>query len=302
MELTVLAVAVPAAVLGAMAMGLASAAQARATQQVPLAAPLSPQLLVELLGKPLWLVGTAATVGGLMLQLLALTFGPLLLVQPILITALLFASLFSAWLAHRKVDKWIVFGATLCSTGLAAFLLLAQPTGGTGQTVSFDQIWPLTALVLMLSAGCLLSATRLRRQARVLLLALTTGLAYGLTAALMKIVTGLLRSGVGSLFTHPALYLACVVGPLGFVLSQNTFQQGTFVSPALAVITVVDPLVAVLLGMAWFGERIDVTPAVIAGEVVAGSAVVGAIALLARRATQLTERGTRAEAGRCVRA
>ncbi|WP_223842843.1 hypothetical protein [Amycolatopsis methanolica] len=76
------AVAVPAAVAGAALTGLASAAQAHATQQVETARTLDPALLSRLARRPLWLAGMPATVAGLVLQLVALAFAPLLVVQP----------------------------------------------------------------------------------------------------------------------------------------------------------------------------------------------------------------------------
>ena len=100
-----LAVAVPAAIAGAACMGLASAAQAKATKQVPASKTLHPGLLVDLARRPLWLIGIGATIAGLGLQIVALGYGPLLLVQPLLVTALPFASGFSAWLGHRKADR-----------------------------------------------------------------------------------------------------------------------------------------------------------------------------------------------------
>lgn len=74
-EWTDFAIAVPAAVAGAALMGLASATQAAATKQVPAGRTLHPGLLVALARRPLWLIGIAATAGGLLLQVLALASG-----------------------------------------------------------------------------------------------------------------------------------------------------------------------------------------------------------------------------------
>src|SRR4051794_20661801 len=71
-----LVVAVPAAVLGAAGFGLASAAQQRATHEVERERTLDPRLLVHLAARPMWLLGLAATIGALALQLAALAFGP----------------------------------------------------------------------------------------------------------------------------------------------------------------------------------------------------------------------------------
>ena len=282
-----MAVAVPAAVVAAACMGLASAAQARATKQVPISRTLHPRLFVDLVRRPLWLIGIGATLAGLGLQVLALGFGPLILVQPLLVTALPFGGFFAAWLVHRRPDRVIVGGAFTCVAGLSAFLLLARPTGGTDHLIESA---PLARLALALGviavAGLIVSMT-VQGPVRVLGLALATGVFYGLTAGLMKVVAGELRQGPAVPFGHWTLYAVCVIGPIGFLLSQNTFQQGTLMSPALAVITTVDPLVGVAIGVWWLGESAATSPAVLAGEVAAAVVIMLGIAVLARRADHL---------------
>jgi hypothetical protein len=283
-----LVVAVPAAIVGAACMGLASAAQARATKQVPTSKTLHPGLLLDLVRRPLWLIGIVATVAGLGLQILALGYGPLLLVQPLLVTALPFANMFSAWLNHRRMDRILLGGAFLCVAGLAVFLVLARPTGGSDQLVaSPGELIPLAvALGVVAVAGLSLSSV-LHGPTRVLGLALSTGIFYGVTAALMKVVAGEFRVGFAQPFEHWTLYAVCVVGPIGFLLSQNTFQQGQFVSPALGVITTVDPLVGVAIGVWWMDESAATGAAVLAGELIAAVLIVVGIAVLARRGAHL---------------
>jgi drug/metabolite transporter (DMT)-like permease len=282
-----LLVAVPAAIVGAACMGLASAAQAKATKQVPASKTLHPGLLIDLARRPLWLIGIGATVAGLALQIVALGFGPLLLVQPLLVTALPFASGFSAWLGHRKADRVVVLGAFTCVAGLSAFLVLAQPTGGSDQLDAGANLIPLAVgLGVVAMAGLGLSSV-IPGPTRVLGLALATGVFYGVTAGLMKVVAGELRQGLLVPFTNWALYAVCVIGPIGFLLSQNTFQQGRLVSLSLAVITSVDPLVGVAIGVWWMGESAKTGASVLAGELIAAAVIVAGIALLAHRNAHL---------------
>jgi hypothetical protein len=282
-----LVVAVPAAIVGAACMGLASAAQARATHEVPASRTLSPTLLVRLVRRPMWLVGIAATIAGLGLQVVALGFGPLLLVQPLLVSALPFASFFGAVLVHKRLDKVIVGGAFICVGGLSAFLLLARPTGGSDHLVPSAPLGGLASAFAVVAVGGLVLSSLVSGPAKVLGLALATGVFYGLTAGLMKVVAGELREGIAAPFQHWTLYAVCVVGPIGFLLSQNTFQLGRMVSPALAVITTVDPLVGVAIGVWWLGESAMTGPVVLVGELLAAVVIVIGIAVLARRADQL---------------
>ncbi|HVV20879.1 MAG TPA: DMT family transporter [Pseudonocardiaceae bacterium] len=282
-----LVVAVPAAIVGAACMGLASAAQAKATQQVPTSRTLHPRLLVDLVRRPVWLIGIGATVAGLGLQVVALGFGPLLLVQPLLVTALPFASFFAALLVGKRLDNVIIGGAFTCVAGLSAFLLLARPTGGTDRLIQSAPLGELAAVLGVVAIGGLALSATTGGPVRVLGLALATGVFYGVTAGLMKVVAGELRTSLVEPFGHWTLYAVCVIGPIGFLLSQNTFQQGRMVSPALAVITTVDPLVGVAIGVWWLGESAATGAAVLAGELVAALVIVLGIAVLSRRADHL---------------
>jgi drug/metabolite transporter (DMT)-like permease len=285
---TVFFVAVPAAVAGAASFGLASAVQQRATKQVPTAGTLNPRLLLELIRQPVWVLGIVTVIVGLGLQLVALAFGPLVLVQPLLVTGVLFGAVFSALLAHRSVDRLVVLGALGCVAGLSAFLVLARPTGATTPRADGWALVPLAIGLGVIVLGCLAVAARFSGAVHVAALAAATGVLYGITAGLMKVVTGQFRAnGFLEPFEHPLLYVVCAVGPMGFLLSQNTFQQGTLIAPALAIITIVDPLVGVAIGVSWLGERVNSSPAVLAGQVISAVVLIGSVVLLTHRSTQL---------------
>jgi drug/metabolite transporter (DMT)-like permease len=149
---------------------------------------------------------------------------------------------------------------------------------------------PLAIALTVLVVACLVYAATVRHPSRVLALALTTGILYGVTAGLMKVITGQVRIGLDEPFRHPVLYVVCVIGPIGFLLSQNTFQQGRLVSPAVAVITSADPVVGVLVGVGWLGEQIDTSPAHLAGAAAGAAMVVSGIALITARGSYLLQR------------
>jgi Magnesium transporter NIPA len=292
---TVFFIAVPAAVAGAASFGLASAVQQRATKQVPTAGTLNPRLLLELIRQPVWVLGIVTVIVGLGLQLVALAFGPLVLVQPLLVTGVLFGAVFSALLAHRSVDRLVVLGALGCVAGLSAFLVLARPTGATTPRADGWALVPLAIGLGVIVLGCLAVAARFSGAVHVAALAAATGVLYGITAGLMKVVTGQFRAnGFIEPFEHPLLYVVCAVGPMGFLLSQNTFQQGTLIAPALAIITIVDPLVGVAIGVSWLGERVNSSPAVLAGQVISVVVLIGSVVLLTYRSTQLRQEIERA--------
>lgn len=287
---TLLLLAVPAAVLGAASMGLASAAQARATKEVEVSKILDPGLLRGLVHRPLWLIGMVATGAGLLLQLVALAFAPLLVVQPLLITSLIFAGGFTARLEHRRLDRVMVAGSLVCIAGLTVFLVVARPSGdsqGFSHEAGTHPLALAIALGTVTVVALVLSVLFRHGPARVLALALATGVLYGVTAGLMKVVAGQFRDGWGEPFVNWPLYLVCLVGPLGFLLSQNTFQQGRFLTPALAVITALDPLVGVAIGVWWLGESANDGIGALAGEAIAAVVIIIGIGLLSSRAEHL---------------
>lgn len=284
---TVLVVAVPAAVIGAASFGMASAIQHRVTKQVPKVATFSPRMLWDLVRKPIWVLSIGTVIVGLSLQVVALAFGPLVLVQPLLVTSVLFGAAFAAWLAGRRMDLVLALGALSCAGGLAAFLLLARPSGH-GSEFTGAPVLPLALAMGLLVIASLLAARWLPGEFGVVGLAVATGVFYGVTAGLMRVVAGQFRTGgLVEPFGHWTLYVVCVIGPMGFLLSQQTFQRGRLMSPSLAVITTVDPLVAAAIGVSWLGERIESSPAILAGEAVAGALMIGGIAVLARRSEQI---------------
>lgn len=259
--------------LGAAAVfGLGSAAQQRVAARVARGA-----LLVR---EPRWVAGGLAVGVGLALQITALAFGPVALIQPLGVTSVLVAAL----AAGHVLDRARAVGALACAGGLAVFLLVARPVEATGDAGPRAG----AALAVVLGATVLAAvvvAHRTTGGARAVALAVAAGGCYGVSAGMLKVVAAQARAGgPGAPFLDTALYVAGLVGPVGFVLSQHAFRHARSAAPVLAVLTTVDPLVAVAVGVCWLGERIVATPAALAGEALAALAVLGGVVTVARGA------------------
>jgi len=126
---TNLAIAAPAAVLATLSFGTTGALQHRATLEVPQRRALRPQMLVDLFRNPMWAGAIITNILGIVLQVVALRFGPLLFVQPLLVSALLFAVLAGSALARQRPDRTIPFGVGLCALGLTGFLVVPARAG-----------------------------------------------------------------------------------------------------------------------------------------------------------------------------
>lgn len=276
-------IAVPAALAAAGSFGLTAVLQHHATRMVPPHGALRPGLLFDLIQQPVWLASVGANVAGIVLQVVALKYGPLMLVQPLLVTGLLFAVLFGSWFARHPPDRVLMLGAGCCVVGLAAFLLLARPSGGGGE-LTVDEALPLAIGLACLLTLCLSIASRAAGEARGLALALACGVLYGVTAGLIKLVVEQFDRGILAGFQHWTLYAVCVIGPVGFLLNQNAYQAERVAAPALAVITTTDPLVAIGVGRLWLGEHIRTGGLEVFGEVASLGMMAGGILALAHRA------------------
>ncbi|HET7327758.1 MAG TPA: DMT family transporter [Nocardioidaceae bacterium] len=278
--------AITAALAAAAAFGGAGVLQHRATHQAETERPLQPRLLLSLIRLRPFRSGVLLGAAGFGLQVVALNFGPLILVQPLLVTGVLFFLAFGSVLDRHRPDGWIVAGALLALVGLSLFLLVAQPSGGTGDLEIRDAL-PLGLALLGVVAVCLLVASRLVAELQAVPLAAATAVCYGLTAGLVRSLTS---PGVsGQLWDRWELYAVAVVGPAGFLLNQNAFQSGMLGAVATATITVGDPIVAIGVGLLWLGESVATGPVVIACEVLTLMTMAAGIWLLAGRAQTLAE-------------
>ncbi|TKG71131.1 DMT family transporter [Prauserella endophytica] len=287
---TVLGIAVPAAILAAAAFGVTGALQHRAARRVEGGGPVRWGLVFTLLRQPLWLASLLANGLGIVFQWLALSTAPLVFVQPLLVTSLVFAVFSSSALRRERPDGLVLLGAGLCVAGLALFFLVARPEAGHG-TLELRDVLPLaTGLAAMIAVAVGL-AVRFAGRVRVLALATATGVLYGVTAGVTKLAADDLRRGVVALLTHWHFYVVVVCGVTGFLLSQNAFRVGVALAPALAVIVSLDPLVSIGVGALWLGEELPGGAGRIAGQVLGLAVAIAGIALLSQRAPQVSTPG-----------
>ncbi len=88
-------------------------------------------------------------------------------------------------------------------------------------------------------------------------MAVATAVAYGFTAALTKGVVDLLGHGPVALVTHWETYGLVIAAVGGTLLQQNAFQAGDLAA-SLPIVTVGEPVVAVVLGVAVLDEHLRV--------------------------------------------
>lgn len=287
---THIGIALLAAIMGAVSFGAAAALQHVATMHVPVRPALRLGLIVELVREPVWTSSLVLNGFGSAMQILALANGPLALVEPILVTNLLFATAARSFILRRVPPPFVLAGGTLACLGLASFLVLSHPPAGVEGIVGLGTVLPYALGLGALLGGCLFVAARYPGQPRALALALACGVFYGCAAGSAKVATGLIESqGILGLLTGWPLYALAVLGPLGFLLNQNAFQASPVLTPALAVITVTDPLVSIGVGVLWLHETLASGVLNVAGQVAGLALMVVGVWLLAHGAHRLIE-------------
>jgi drug/metabolite transporter (DMT)-like permease len=115
------------AVVAAFLFALAAALQQKGALDLPEISLSSPASLLRLLGQTTWLVGTLALLAGYLFRAGALDRGRLAIIQPLLVTTVVFALPLGYFLTSQHVGRRQVVGAAVILLGLALFGSSATP-------------------------------------------------------------------------------------------------------------------------------------------------------------------------------
>ena len=237
--------------------------------------------LGHLLTRPIWIMGMAAAAVGLVLHVVALDYGQLAVVQPLLISGVLFALPISALLEGRRPSgrEWLL--AVVLVAGLATFLLAARPTEGRVKLDADVLAWSSIttgALIVVITVVAL----RWPHGHRPALLGTAAGVGYGLVAALIKECTALYHTGFLHLLSDWPLYVLIGVGAASLGLTQMAYRAGAL-AKSMPALTVADPAASVALGVLAFHEDLRTDPLALALQVIGFLVMAGTAAQLARR-------------------
>jgi drug/metabolite transporter (DMT)-like permease len=279
------------ALVAAALFALASAVQQRSAAAVPDEHARGLRLFRSLLRSRRWWTGNLADTGGYVAQAAALGLGSLLLVQPLLVTTVLFALPLGARWAGRRLTRSDWAWAGVLTLSLAAFVATGRPTAG--DELAGWRAWLPAWLVLgVVVTCCLLGAAVRRGTTRAVLLAVTTGVAYGLAAAMTKGVVSLLDDGPAAVLGHWSTYLLAAALLGGTLVQQSAFQAASL-GASLPAATVAEPVVAVALGITVLGERLRAGGAEWSLIGVLVAAMAAATVALARSSAAAAARGRR---------
>jgi uncharacterized membrane protein len=220
----------------------------------------SPKAFAGLLKNKVWLAGLVAQMVGVILQAAALDRGRVAIIQPLLVTTIIWALPLGYFLTNQTITRRHILGAAIVVAGLAVFASFGDPAGGVDNAPG--SAWLSAFLVLGAICACLLVFGRrggLAAQAGVF--GAVAGILYGVSATLMKPVVEQLHSdGFVSVLEGWELWVMAIGGLGGFYVQQISLATGRLVT-SVATVSVANPVVSVLLGVLVLQERLDQPPA-----------------------------------------
>lgn len=281
--------------MAAAAFALSSALKHASAGRVRGGGALPPRTLgrfvVATLAHPLWLGGIVADVVGLSLQVTALHLGPLSLVQPLLVTNLVFALAFRQ-AAQRRLQPRTLGWAGVLVVALVGFLALSGSARLADHPQPADHGPAVVAAVIgavVVTAFVALAQRRGSEARSATLLGVAVGTVYAGTAALLKSVTDIAAHGLPELLTAWQLYTVIAVGILGLLLNQLAFRAGPL-SASLPAISTVDPLLSIVIGVSVYDEHLRHGPGPFGGLALI-------LLVLTLAVVQLSRQEARAESG-----
>ncbi len=297
-----MAVGLALAFIAAVANAVAIVLQASEARSAPRSQSVRFSLLFGLARRPWWLVGTALLIIAWPLQVLALSFAPITVVQPMLCSFQI-VLLLLAWLKlGERIGRADVIAALAIAFGLG-LVVLAAPRHTVVQPSAIRLTIPLAVVGIAALFGFLRSRVR---PAGGLPLVIGAGLGYAWVDFANKLLSNELSS------QHWGLALLFIAGVLGFgavaFLQENSALQTRPVVTVAPVIGAIQDPLPVLMALAAGVEAWSATPGTVAVLLSGlGLATAGAVALGRSQAVTrisgsgLESRGARRPDGRRLR-
>jgi len=267
--------------VAALLLGIGFVLQQYAARQEPESRFLRLQILTDLLRKPRWLIGIACMVAGQLLAAWTIGHAALTLVEPLLTTYLLFALLLAVPMSKQAMHWTEVAGALLLCAGVT-LLSLSRSTKPIGLSFGSFSHWYAAAIIAGVAYVAVLAGVARRGPARATLIGLAAGLVFGIQDALTRQTLELLQGQpVTVLFTNWAPYCLLGAGIVGLWLMQNAFSAGPL-HASLPTIAAGEPVAGIALGIVVFGDRIQVSPGMLAIEAGGIAALIVGVVAVAR--------------------
>jgi len=267
--------------VAAVLLGIGFVLQQSVARQEPESLFLSPRILTDLLRKPRWLIGIGCMVAGQLLAAYSIGHAALTLVEPLLTTYLLFALLLAVPMSKQAVRWTEVAGALLLCAGVA-LLSLSRSTKPIGLSFGSFSHWFVAAIIAGVAYVAVQIGLRTRGPARATLIGLAAGLVFGIQDALTRQTLEILQGHpVTVLLTTWPPYCLLGAGIVGLWLMQNAFSAGPL-HASLPGIAAGEPVAGIALGIVVFGDRVQISPGLLAIEAGGIAALIVGVVMVAR--------------------
>lgn len=279
------AIGIPLALIGAVFMSLGAQFQHRGVNKVEAnttenTGGMNVSQLVLLLSRPSWVFGTVMLGLAIAFQLTSLAFAPLIVVQPLGAVALVITAVLNARVSHVKLNRASIIAIAMCVGGVGLFVTVAAFTAVDKPVTDANLITILIVLAIVLSAFGVAFAM-LRTRFKAIFYIIGAGVLYGFVATLAKVIINRIQHG-----NFEWLTLVCVLGLLlaataGAYFVQNAYSSGP---PDLVIagLTVIDPMIAVSIGIIVLGEASQAPPVAAVVFAVAGAVAIWGVFRLAK--------------------
>jgi drug/metabolite transporter (DMT)-like permease len=241
--------------------------QALEARAAPREQALRASLLMRLLARPRWLAGTALSIAGAGLQVVALALAPVTLVQPVLALGLVLLLVLAHRVLGERVGALELAGAGMVIAGVVVVGIEAPDRS--------DQVSAVLALVLLMAALALITLLPFALRARAPLRLAVLGAAAGdsLAAIALKLAAdGVNRGRLGP--AALAIAGAAAAGVLALTAEMSALRglPASHVAPVVVAAQVIVPVIAAL---AAFGEPVTVAVVIGVALATAGAALLG---------------------------
>lgn len=225
-----------------------------------------------------WLGSIGVIALGAAIHIAALALAPVSIVQPVGVLAIPFAVVIDARRHGRRPAAGVIGAVALTVAAVTVFVLLAASDGHNAPHIDAVDIGVAGALLTLPALALAALGAVGPRRLRCLAWAGAGAVVYGLASALLRADTMLIAQG--DTFRGPVLWFTLAVGA-ALLGGGWAIQQAHANGPPeiiLACLTVVDPIIAVVFGLAFLGEGTRLGPVnlgtMVAAAVVATAGVV----------------------------
>lgn len=244
-----------------------------------------------------WWAGAVLAVVGFGFQAWALGLGSILLVQPLVVLAVLFALPLEAWVDHRRPSRMDWFWGALLVGAVVVFLVLAHPVPSDRRPSHILLAITVTVLIVLLIVLVVVAERCRDAHYKSLCYGIAAGALFGIAALLVKSVSLHFIDDPLHVLEHADVYLLAIVATLAVVAQQKSFGAGDL-QTSFPAMNVMEPAVSMALGVVLLGEnlRVGVGRSVLLTGILLVAAV--AVVQLAKDAAVRSDTKPRDEGGR----